>query len=134
MISRTEAAEKLKDAVNDADFLLIRDKDYVSGADGATGLNLVGRCLLAAENGCAYDDAGNPVTVPTNLDDNEPPAELENIQNAIRVAREAEVDFVLCFHVEGDHRWHLEWSKDYDFRSAMAAVWQFVQSGMVASI
>ena len=131
MITRNQAAQNLENAFNDAKHLLILDENYVSGADGAEALVLVGKCLLEAENGRRFDASADLVTSLTHKDDNQPPAELGNIQNAIRAAREAEVDFVLCFHVAGDHRWHLEWGNGYDCQSAMAAVWQFVQNGMI---
>lgn len=130
MIEINEAVEQLEFAVGNVNHLLIVDERYVSGGDGARGLVLVGMCLLEVENDCRNNTPGYSITGPMNLQVNRSPTELRNIQNAISVARDSNVRFVLCYHLDGDPHWHFEWSNG-DCESAMAVVWQFVKHGMI---
>jgi hypothetical protein len=115
-------------------FVLIGGGGAVGGAANAAGAYIMSRCLLEAEAGRAFDAAGRFVPTPSPERAKGTPEARKvcaRVQRALRAGRQAGAEFVLCFHVEGDPRWHLEWSDQHDLESAAEAVKQHLKSGVL---
>jgi hypothetical protein len=91
------------------------------------------RCLLDLVSGHAFDAAGRFTPVP-RAEWDKSTAEARRVRTHVRRALlngdRTGAEFVLCYHVEGDHHWYLEWSENRNQESAVEAVKKYLKYGM----
>lgn len=114
-------------------YVLIAGGGWSGGYGNEAGAYILSRCLLEVVNGHAFDAAGRFTPVPhAGWDKNTATAKRvrDRVRRALRDGKRAGVEFVLCYHIEGDPRWYMEWSEHHDKDSVVEAVKQHLQDSM----
>ncbi|QJW94605.1 hypothetical protein [Frigoriglobus tundricola] len=103
----------------------------VGGCMDATGAYIMSRCLVEVETRHAFNAAGRFVRVPHSewaKSTAKAKRVRDRVRRALRAGQQAGAEFVLCYHIEGDPRWYLEWSDNHDQESAVEALKQYLRS------
>jgi hypothetical protein len=114
-------------------YVLTAGGGWSGGCGDEGGAYVVSRCLMEVVHGHTFDAEGRFVRAPH-------PAPCrgtatarrvrDRVRQALREGRQAGAEFVICYHVEGDPGWHMEWSEAHSRKSAVEALKQFLRHGM----
>lgn len=102
-------------------YVVLTGGDVEGECDTMSRTYLVSRSLLEA-SGIVYDADGRESWLPEprpESTDPEAKSTLKRLRRILREARERGVEFICCYHVEGDAGWYMACSDDYDKWSAM---------------
>lgn len=112
-------------------YVLITGGGWSGGYGDEAGVYIVSRCLLEVVSGHAFDAAGRFVNVPHSAHSKSTAQARQvraHVRRALRDGKRAGAEFVICYHVESDPGWYMEWSDDHDQGSAVEAVKQYLRS------
>lgn len=102
-------------------YVVLTGGDLEGECDTVPRTYLVSRCVLEA-SGIVYDADGRESWLPEprpKSTDAEARSTLKRFRRILSEARERSVEFICCYHVEGDAGWYMECSDDSDKWSAM---------------
>jgi hypothetical protein len=127
-------AEDLYDALAclpGTEVFLLADGASVYGSEGLAGLRLIANAVFELVHGAGRraggEDAsrvGAPAPTPGS-------PRLAEARAIVDRAGEASLDFVVCYHVEGEPGWPLAWSDNRSEEEAVRELLAFVRHGLL---
>lgn len=116
-------------------YVLIAGDGSTGGASDEAGAFIMSRCLLEVVTGYAFDAAGRFVSAPhpgSGQGTAKSKRVRDRVRRALRDGKRAGAEFVICYHVEGDPGWYMEWSAAHSRRSAVDAARQYLTGGILS--
>jgi hypothetical protein len=108
--------------------------NWSGGCGDEGGAYVMSRCLMEVVHGHTFDAEGRFVSVPDSGSGKSTATAQRvrgRVRQALREGRRAGAEFVICYHVEGDPGWYMEWSEAHSRKSAVEAVKQYLKYRML---
>ena len=130
MKATVDLSDALESLFNGDDLYTLLTDDSVYGAEGLSGLRLIGNCLYAARETLETAETGGSPSAGLDVDQPRH-ARLAKVETQIReLSLNNSTHFVLAYHIHDTDAWKLAWSQDLRAWEAIDEMLAFVRCGL----